>query len=821
MKKNININIGGIIFHIEEDGFDKLKNYLDSVNSYFSSFDESKEIIEDIEGRIAEIFLAKLDDGKQVITQEDVEGLIATMGTVKDFEETIETEAEPKDTDKDEPGDHAFSGKGEENQSSQQPKRLYRDAKRKIIGGVASGLAHYFSIDPIWVRLIMIVPLLSIFFFSFISGGWSGFTIISYIILWIAVPVSDELEEDNEIKKLFRNDDEKVLGGVASGIASYFGVDPVVMRVIFIAAIPLVGSGLIAYIILWIITPEAKSITEKMQMQGEPVTLSGIEENVKKKFNTEGGEESVFVKILLFPFRLIALLVNALGKFLKPILKFSGDALRVLAGIFLIFLGASLVLAFTISLIVVLGVGGSLEHWVHLGDFPPAQLFNTLGVFTVIFGYLASVIPPLLLLLSGVSIITKKWVTKSYIGWSLFGLWLIGVVGMAINLPTIIGSYTTDSSHHEEKSFLVENATPTLRLNELDFDSYQNVNLKIRGHEDSAMYKLELDFSARGSSKSDARKNAEAVDYKMIKKQGDFYFDSDLSFNNAPFRFQEVEATFFIPYGKVFKMDRDLEDILINSLWMYDYHASDMEDNNWMFEEDGSLKCITCEKEGSSSSSGTQKSFSTSDSQSFQFEDFNEVNLNSLFDFEIEKSDTYSVRLVGDEDDLDEVYLTQIDEELEIRYRDDWKWWKNPKKTHRIKVVITMPELTHLEVAGACEGKVSNFDNSDMSFGIVGASKVFADIDVDYVEIDLTGASTITLEGRAKELEADIVGASKLDAFDFKVEDAYISAVGASNGKVYATDELNINAAGASTVRYKGSAEVSSSSTGMSSVKKY
>ena len=67
MKKNISINIGGIIFHIEEDGFDKLKNYLDAINRYFSDFKDSQEIISDIENRIAEIFLAKLKDDKQVI----------------------------------------------------------------------------------------------------------------------------------------------------------------------------------------------------------------------------------------------------------------------------------------------------------------------------------------------------------------------------------------------------------------------------------------------------------------------------------------------------------------------------------------------------------------------------------------------------------------------------------------------------------------------------------------------------------------------------------------------------------------------------------
>ncbi|MEQ9306435.1 MAG: hypothetical protein RJQ14_21160, partial [Marinoscillum sp.] len=63
MKKTVSINIGGIIFHIEEDGYDKLKIYLDSVNKYFSTFEDSAEIIADIESRIAEIFLSKLADG--------------------------------------------------------------------------------------------------------------------------------------------------------------------------------------------------------------------------------------------------------------------------------------------------------------------------------------------------------------------------------------------------------------------------------------------------------------------------------------------------------------------------------------------------------------------------------------------------------------------------------------------------------------------------------------------------------------------------------------------------------------------------------------
>ena len=95
MKKNISINISGIIFHIEEDGYERLKEYLESINKYFSSFDGSSEIIADIESRIAEIFLSKLNEEKQVITFDDVTSLIATMGGIQDFQAVEEEIAPP------------------------------------------------------------------------------------------------------------------------------------------------------------------------------------------------------------------------------------------------------------------------------------------------------------------------------------------------------------------------------------------------------------------------------------------------------------------------------------------------------------------------------------------------------------------------------------------------------------------------------------------------------------------------------------------------------------------------------------------------------
>src|SRR5690606_1041029 len=138
----------------------------------------------------------------------------------------------------------------------------------------------------------------------------------------------------------------------------YFGTETAVIRLLFVLSIFLGGAGLVAYIILWIITPEAKTITEKMQMQGEPVTLSNIEENVKKGLNVKEGEESPIVKILLFPFRLIAVGVNGVGRVLGPVLQFLGELVRIVFGVVMVVVGISLMLGFIVALFGLLGIGG-------------------------------------------------------------------------------------------------------------------------------------------------------------------------------------------------------------------------------------------------------------------------------------------------------------------------------------------------------------------------------------------------------------------------------------------------------------------------------
>jgi phage shock protein PspC (stress-responsive transcriptional regulator) len=342
MKKNISINISGIIFHIEEDGYETLKKYLDSINKYFSTFDDSSEILADIESRIAEIFLSKLNEEKQVITLEDVNGLIATMGSVSDFRAVEEPAEEPPRAEAG--ASYAFntSGTGSTGAAAGQasatytaPKQLMRDQKRKILGGVCAGLANYFNIDALWIRLI----------FALLTFAY-GITFIIYVIMWIVVPGSYDLDEPILPKKMYRNPEKKIIGGVAAGAAAYLAIDIVAVRLLFVILTLAGGLGFVIYIVMWIILPEARTLTDKMQMQGEPVTLSNIESTLKKNQTGQPAEdESTLTRVLLFPFRLIGIILTAVGKVLGPLV----EVIRVAIGILIVIIGLSLLFSVVVS----------------------------------------------------------------------------------------------------------------------------------------------------------------------------------------------------------------------------------------------------------------------------------------------------------------------------------------------------------------------------------------------------------------------------------------------------------------------------------------
>lgn len=167
MNKTIIININSIVFHIEEDAYETLRSYMIDIKRHFSQSADSGEILLDIENRIAEMFMERIQQGKkEVINKQDVEEVIHQMGRVSDFEEV--DEFEDRSSTYEEYSTYSLS-----------EKKLLRSADDVVIGGVCSGLGYYFGIQTKWVRALFVL---------FVLLGGSG--VLLYVVLWAVMPVA-------------------------------------------------------------------------------------------------------------------------------------------------------------------------------------------------------------------------------------------------------------------------------------------------------------------------------------------------------------------------------------------------------------------------------------------------------------------------------------------------------------------------------------------------------------------------------------------------------------------------------------------------------
>ena len=85
--------------------------------------------------------------------------------------------------------------------------------------------------------------------------------------------------------RMYRDTDNRIIGGVCAGMAAYWSIDPIIPRIILAALVLAGGLGLLIYLVLWIVLPEAKTTAQKIEMKGEPVNIHNIKEAVKKEFN--------------------------------------------------------------------------------------------------------------------------------------------------------------------------------------------------------------------------------------------------------------------------------------------------------------------------------------------------------------------------------------------------------------------------------------------------------------------------------------------------------------------------------------------------------
>ncbi len=160
MNKTVNINIGGLFFHIDEDAFQKLSRYFDAIKRSLSNSSGKEEIMKDIEMRVAEIFTERQKSDKHVINLKDVDQVVAVMGQPEDYR--IEDEENASNT-------YANFSNGK--------RKLYRDKDKGLIAGVCTGLGHYFGVDALWIKLLFIIV------------TWAGGAgVLLYFILWIVMP---------------------------------------------------------------------------------------------------------------------------------------------------------------------------------------------------------------------------------------------------------------------------------------------------------------------------------------------------------------------------------------------------------------------------------------------------------------------------------------------------------------------------------------------------------------------------------------------------------------------------------------------------------
>ena len=194
MKKNITINLFGATYAIDEDAYELLKKYQDNMRSYFSKKEGGEEIADDIEHRVAELMAELRANGVEAINIEHVEQIINRIGNP---EQMNDSEAEKETPDEE-----------DNKKTEERNRRLYRDPQDAMLGGVISGLSHFFGFgDPTFLRLAMVV----LFFFS------ASTILIAYIVLWLIVPKADTAEERLRMKGKPINSatlNEEIISGV-------------------------------------------------------------------------------------------------------------------------------------------------------------------------------------------------------------------------------------------------------------------------------------------------------------------------------------------------------------------------------------------------------------------------------------------------------------------------------------------------------------------------------------------------------------------------------------------------------------------------------
>ncbi len=560
MNKTVTINISGIIFHIEEDAYDKLNHYLNTIRKYFSKSDGSDEIMSDIESRIAELLKEKLHDSKQAILVTDVDQVIEIMGKPEDFEGNA-AEAQSSAN----PNDNHF-GKQENQTYYTGPRRFYRDEENKVLGGVCSGVAAYFDTDPLWIRLLLVVMV--------------------------------------------------------------FGF----------------GTGILLYIILWIIIPPARTTTEKLEMRGEKIDINNISKTVK-----EGAEsikdrvEEMSTEARKMAHRnkdVVSKLIDLIGYIFMGI----GKVVIKVVGVFFVFIAVILTIALVGSLL-----GVSTIHHMKMDEWINSIFVDGNQTSLLILGGILVVgVPALMFMYKGVKLIFNFKYYNRWLNMTAGGLWLVGLIILSyvairvgsefseegrvreeFTLKQPIGNemilkVNPNADHHAEyresfvfgKSIKINRHKMNFEVTEKDgkkmFIGFPHMNIV---PSESANFELYILKTSRGTDKKGASEKARQIEYHLTQTDSLLNFDDFFVIDRMEkWRNQQVEVMLKVPQGKTIYIDKNMANFIYDVENVTETLDGDMVGRRWKMSSKG-LECVDCE--------GLKKTYSSGDEE----ESENEIDL--------------------------------------------------------------------------------------------------------------------------------------------------------------------------------------------------
>jgi phage shock protein PspC (stress-responsive transcriptional regulator) len=587
MKKVININFQGRIIPIEESAHDILRRYIESLTNFFANEEGKEEIINDIEGRIAELFGETLKKGTTCITEDDVNTIINSMGRPEDFEsEEASVQSQLGGEKKQQQSDYTSSAQQQYSSANTEgTKRLYRDENHKVLGGVCSGVANYFGIDPVIVRVLFLI------FF--------GVTFIPYLILWIAIPSNASVVIGSRRRRLFRDPDEKIISGVCGGIAQYFDINVWIPRVLFLLpflsiafrfghwglwdfsrflSISFSPGAIFVYIILWIVIPEAKSSADKLEMKGEKVDLNTIKNTIQgdmegfskraEQWGKEMGQKAEnfgkdFSKTATEKGKQFTTEATTVAK--KTSRGF-GDVIVLIAKIFAYFILGSVVLGIVVTLF---GLGIVFTGFLPIKDFLINDGWQSVCVWGTLLFFIWT--PVLGIVVWIIRRLTKSKANSTFIRSIFISLWIIGWVSVICLVASVSNDIRTTNRPQEETVSLLNPNVNKLEVKVSTFGNYyrrswlhfepfasidddtayvRNIRIRIiKSNNDS--FQIKMIKLSDGATKESAQTLASKINFNISQQDTTLLLDKGIAINTTDkFRNQRVVITIAVPVGK-------------------------------------------------------------------------------------------------------------------------------------------------------------------------------------------------------------------------------------------------------------------------------